>query len=127
MANANHCFLSLCLLILVLSATTAKAAAAAPAPHRRLQQTLPRFDDGDPRGPPIVPPTAASCWKSILASESCVDDVLQSLAARQVRISKACCSVLERIGDRCVAAAFSSFPFNPTYRHIVKNVCGLTA
>jgi len=123
MANANHCFLSLCVL-LVLSSTTATAAAAAP--HRRLQ-TLPRLDDDDPRGPLIVPPTAASCWKSTLASESCVDDVLQSLAARQVRISKACCSVLERIGDRCVAAAFSSFPFNPTYPHLVKNVCGLTA
>lgn len=141
MANANHCIFPLCLLLLILSATatTATAAAPAPAPHRRLQKS-PRLANDDQTGTPTVPlpqtvvgtpivpllPTVVSCWKSILASESCVDDVLQSLASLQVHISKACCLVLERIGGKCVADAFSSFPFSPTYLPLVKHVCDLT-
>jgi hypothetical protein len=54
-----------------------------------------------------------------------VDDILRSLAGLQVRVSRVCCSVLERIGDRCVVDAFSGFPFNPTYPPLVKRVCGL--
>ncbi|XP_062193596.1 uncharacterized protein LOC133897009 [Phragmites australis] len=119
MANANHALLSLCLLLAVVGALTATTA----APHRRLQQR-PRYDDDDHKGP-IVPPTVVACWKSILASESCVDDILESLAALEVRVSEVCCSVLERIGDKCVVHAFSSFPFNPLYPPLVKRVCGL--
>ncbi|KAJ1290131.1 hypothetical protein BS78_02G219300 [Paspalum vaginatum] len=125
MANSNQPLLSLCLLLLLILSATAAA-----APHRQLQN-MPRFDDGDvdPKGAEIVPlpPAVVACWKSILASESCVDDILQSLAALQVRISKVCCKVLERIGDKCVVDAFSSFPFSPTYPPLVKHVCGLAA
>ncbi|XP_062199948.1 uncharacterized protein LOC133902380 [Phragmites australis] len=120
MANASHALLSLCLLLAVLGSLAATTEAA---PHRRLQQR-PRFDDDDPKGP-IVPPTVVACWKSILASENCVDDILHSLAALQVRVSEVCCSVLEKIGNKCVVDAFSSFPFNPVYPPLVNHICGL--
>ncbi|KAL6656216.1 hypothetical protein ACP70R_007042 [Stipagrostis hirtigluma subsp. patula] len=116
---ANHALLSLCLLLAVAGALMATTTSA---------QKMPRYDDEvDRPAEPVVPPTVAACWKSIAASGSCVDDILRSLAALEVRISKVCCSVLEKIGDKCVVDAFSSFPFNPLYPPLIKHICGLTA
>ncbi|KAK3130350.1 hypothetical protein QOZ80_6BG0492370 [Eleusine coracana subsp. coracana] len=107
------------------------------AAHRRLQR-MPRLDDDGAAGPvprinvpggPMVPLPAAAvaCWKSILASENCVDDILESLVKLELRVSKVCCSVLEKIGDNCIISAFSSFPFNPLFPPLVRQVCSLAA
>lgn len=81
--------------------------------------------DDPPTDMPIraIPSTVVTgCWKSILASESCVRDIVQSLVLFDIRVSKVCCSVLEKIGDKCVLDVFSSFPFYPP---LVKRICGL--
>jgi hypothetical protein len=105
MATAK--LLSLCLL-LVVRATTATSAAAAGHRTGGSRRCL---------GSTTTTTTTPGDHRLCRAADG---GVLQLLTARQVRISKACCSVRERIGDRCVAAAFSSFPFNPTYPHLVK-------
>ncbi|KAK3133633.1 hypothetical protein QOZ80_6AG0539060 [Eleusine coracana subsp. coracana] len=136
MTNANRALLSLCLLLAVASALAATTVMEAAA-HRRLQR-MPSLDNDDATGPvprinvpggPMVPlpPAAVACWKSILASENCVDDILESLAKLELRVSKVCCSVLEKIGDKCILDAFSSFPFNPLFPPLVKQVCSLAA
>lgn len=120
---ANYALLSLCFLLAVGAVTATATTAAGGAPHRRLQQ-LPKLDD-PPTDVPIPSTVVTGCSKSILASENCVHDIVQSLALFDIRVSKVCCSVLEKIGDKCVLNFFSNFPFNPFYPPLVKRICGL--
>ncbi|KAL5206620.1 hypothetical protein ABZP36_034829 [Zizania latifolia] len=124
---ANHALLSLCLF---LAAGAVTAAGGGGLRHRRLLQQRARLD-GDPTDDATtVPPPAGvgGCWKSILASESCVKDMVESVASFDVRVGKVCCSVLEKIGDKCVLDVFSSFPLNLLHLHppsVVMRSCDL--
>lgn len=133
MAKANHVPLSLCLFLAVASGALASTTVMNAASHRRLQK-MSRLVDEDsevpvpqinvPGGPLApLPPAAVACWKSIMASTNCVDDILESLAKLDVRVSRVCCSVIENIGEKCIVEAFSSFPFNPQFPPLLEHIC----
>jgi hypothetical protein len=101
MAIAKHTLLTMppLLTITVALASTTMVEAAA---HHWLQ-LLPRLDDDNTAGAPprihgplgqlvLLSPVVVACWKSILASDSYVDDILQSLARLEVHVSKVCYS-----------------------------------
>ncbi|KAG8049857.1 hypothetical protein GUJ93_ZPchr0009g1027 [Zizania palustris] len=116
---ANHALLSLCLFL--AAGTVTAAGGGGGLRHRRLLRQSARLDlDGHPTDDATtVPPPAGGggCWKSILASESCVKDMVESAASLHVRVGKVCCSVLEKIGDKCVLDVISSSPLKLFHLH----------
>lgn len=78
------------------------------------------------------PVAGADCLNAVHQAESCVGDVLRSLASSSsspvedaVRAgSKACCAALQAVGDRCFRGVLPVSPFRVLFAPIVKHACG---
>ncbi|CAM0909895.1 unnamed protein product [Alopecurus aequalis] len=74
-----------------------------------------------------APDAAADCWKAVVQAESCAVDILRWLAAPAlaVRVSAACCAVLQTVGDRCLHDLFPGSAFGRFYAPLVNHACGI--
>lgn len=122
---ASSSFLCLCLLLV---AFVGHAVAAAVAPGHAQAQLPRKYDDLLTPAGSVVVPAVTGCWKSVLeTSQTCARDVLQTLVFGTVHLGTDCCTVLGRVGEKCVADVLSGLPLGPAYLPIVKRICGLVS
>uniref|UniRef100_A0A0D9X9B2 Prolamin-like domain-containing protein n=1 Tax=Leersia perrieri TaxID=77586 RepID=A0A0D9X9B2_9ORYZ len=137
---------SVCLLLLAAIAGNTMAVTETPddeAAPPAAAETPPKYDSDDAaavavingraatpggRRPSVPVPADDGCWESIVrTSPACAHDVLQTLVLRVPSLSRECCDVLARAGDKCVADIFSGFPSGEKILPIVKRVCSLVS
>ncbi|KAM3260956.1 hypothetical protein ACQJBY_051917 [Aegilops geniculata] len=74
-----------------------------------------------------VAEAAAECWKVVLQAESCAVDIVEWLASPELagHVSLACCSVLQRVGDRCLRDLFPDSAVGKLFPPLVSHSCGI--
>ncbi|PNT68229.1 hypothetical protein BRADI_3g37491v3 [Brachypodium distachyon] len=65
------------------------------------------------------------CLKMVLRAEGCAVDILRWFASPDlaVRVSRVCCGILHKVGDRCIRGLFPASPFGQFYDPLVRNAC----
>ncbi|KQJ98813.1 hypothetical protein BRADI_3g39276v3 [Brachypodium distachyon] len=117
MIRLTRSFLCLLLVVAAVFAGRIMATAAAEAPaHFSVVR-------GDGFGGAV-----GGCWKSVISTtRPCARDVLQTVATGTLHMSKECCVVLVKAGEKCVDEIFNTPPLDAAFLPAVRVICGLAS
>ncbi|KAF7068105.1 hypothetical protein CFC21_073887 [Triticum aestivum] len=116
--------------LLILTSTPTMAISIPPA--TTTSTTVPSAPATDVPALPFpgegeVAEAAADCWKVVLQAKSCAVDILEWLVSPELagHVSLACCSVLQRVGDRCLRDLFPDSAVGKLFPPLVSHSCGI--